>query len=175
MEMKYKVQSTKYKVGALSPLYFVLCTFHFVLCTSFASAQKDKVGPLSPDIFRKEAPLKKWFVKGYDKYQPDAEAIKKLKTYLADKKIVVVLGTWCSDSEEQFPRLMKVLDAAGFPKQQLMIYGINEKKTVPQNIVAQYKITLVPTIILFNKDGKERGRITEEPKARIEEDLLSLK
>ena len=178
MEVNYKVRSAKYKVKRTKGLLLQLFTLHFVLynllfLTASAQKEKDRIGLLSPDIFRKEASLKKWFVKEYDKYEPDAEVIKKLKTYLADKKIVVVLGTWCSDSEEQFPRLMKVLDATGFPRQQLLVYGINEKKTIPRNIIEQYKITLVPTIILFNKDGKERGRITEEAKKNIERDLLS--
>ena len=102
------------------------------------------------------------------------ELIKKLESFLADKKIVVVLGTWCSDSQELFPRLLKVLNLISFPPNVLTIYGVNKNKTVPENIITKYKITNVPTFIVFNSDGTEQGRIIETVKESVEIDLMRM-
>jgi thiol-disulfide isomerase/thioredoxin len=172
MEMS-EAQSSKAKALRATALIFGLCSLIL-----FAPAQKkykkQVIGLLEQEIFHSDKQLKKWFVKGYKNYHPDTAVLSRLKQHLADKKIVVVLGTWCSDSQREFPHLMKVLDANDFPKQNLVIYGIDKEKTVPPDIISRYKITHVPTIILMNKDGSERGTIVEVVKETIEKDLLNL-
>src|SRR3954469_22956624 len=102
-----------------------------------ASAQekfkKEMVGRLKPEIFTKDAELKQWYEKEYASYQPnEGRALYgDLKAFLKDKKVVVILGTWCSDSQREFPRLMKVLDGIHFPRAKLKIYGVDSKKRLP--------------------------------------------
>lgn len=136
--------------------------------------KKEITGKLPLKIFSKDAELKLWFGKEYESCHPDQSVLKNLKQHLAGKKITVVLGTWCSDSQELFPRLMKVLKEIHFPLNDLRIYGMNKKKTIPAKIVAKYKITNVPTIIILNADGTEKGRITETVTVSVEADLESI-
>ncbi len=143
-----------------------------------ASSQKDfkKVitGELNRSIFSTDEELKQWFPKEYSKYKPKASSVKNLQKQLEGKKIVVVLGTWCSDTQELFPQLLKILDLIGFPKNALVIYGMDKGKTTPADIIARYKIEKVPTFIVFNNAGKETGRIIETVDDSVEEDLEAI-
>ncbi|MES2621672.1 MAG: thioredoxin family protein [Bacteroidota bacterium] len=154
---------------------FWLPLFLLLQFSSFAQEKFKKVitGKLPLKIFAQDDELKQWYLKEYESYQPNEAVLKKLKEHLADKRIVVVLGTWCSDSQRDFPHLMKVLDDIHFPHNRLVIYGINKQKSKPYRIASKYSITHVPTIILINKDGAERGRIIETVTISLEADLLS--
>jgi len=153
-----------------------LCLF-LLLQFSISAQEKFKktiTGKLPLKIFAQDDELKQWYLKEYESYHPNEAVLKSLKEHLADKRIIVILGTWCSDSQREFPRLMKVLDDIHFPHDRLVIYGINKQKSKPLRIAPKYGITHVPTIILINKDGMERGRIIENVKVSLEADLLSL-
>ncbi len=145
------------------------------ILTAQVSAQekfkKEKTGKLSLKTFTTDTEFKKWFVKGYDAYKPDPAIIKRLSTELAGKKIVVVMGTWCSDSQREIPHLIKVTDLAHFDQKSIVIYGTDRKKKRP-GVVGKYHVTLVPTIIVFDERGKELGRINETSAPSIEENLL---
>ena len=121
------------------------------------------------DLYKE--PTFTWLKKGYDEYNPNAAVTSHLKEYLNNFTIVVFLGTWCDDSHELIPKLARVLDIAGFPKARLTMYGVDREKTTNGGEHKKYNITLVPTIILFNNEGKEVGRITETVNKSLEEDL----
>ena len=87
--------------------------------------------------------------------------------------MVVFLGTWCADSRTMIPQLYKVVKEAGMPEAQITVYATDRNKTVPGGIEKKYRITNVPTIILFDGD-KEMGRITETVKINVENDLLNI-
>lgn len=132
------------------------------------------LGTQSIQQFQKE-PYKEWFDENYNIYPVDKTALAGLKKEKLNSYIVTVfLGTWCSDSKRNFPRLMKILDATKYPKTKLRIIAVNRKKQSPNGEEVKYNITHVPTIIL-EKYGKEIGRITEEPETGyIEKDLLNI-
>ena len=114
-----------------------------------------------------------WLKSGYDEYTPDAAQLAYLKANLPKYHIVVFMGTWCDDSHYLIPKLEKVLQLAGYPMQQYVMYGADrEKKTIGKEH-EKYGITLVPTIILF--DGQQEiGRITESVSNSIEADLAAI-
>lgn len=85
--------------------------------------------------------------------------------------MLIILGTWCSDSREHLPALMKVCDLAGITDIELI--GVNHKKTSTGLDLSTYQIEYVPLIIVY-VNGKEKGRIIESPKKSIEADLLNL-
>ena len=132
------------------------------------------LGPQTIDQFKKE-PYSDWYGEEYSGYSLDAATLaelkkKKFKSY----QLVVFIGTWCSDSHREFPRLMKILDELDFPSEKLSIIAVNRKKESPSGEEGLYNIQFVPTIIV-KKYGKEFGRIIEFPKSGfIEKDLLEI-
>jgi thiol-disulfide isomerase/thioredoxin len=117
-----------------------------------------------------------WMRTGRSEYTPDDSKVATLKKLndpqYKNYKLVVFMGTWCSDSHDLIPKLEKVLDEVGFPAQRLTMYGVDRSKTTNGGQEKQYHITNVPTIILFNSDN-EIGRITESVQKSVEADLAA--
>lgn len=132
------------------------------------------LGTQTVDQFQK-SPYSDWYTKEYDEYALDQNTIaalkkEKLQTY----DILVFLGTWCGDSQREFPRLMKILNQIEYSEKRLEIVAVNRKKESPNGEDGRYNIQRVPTIIV-SKYGKEIGRIIETPKSGyIEKDLLEI-
>ena len=132
------------------------------------------LGPQTRSQFSKE-PFNSWYDYGYKEYEFDKTLIDQLKkNKITSYHITVVLGTWCSDSQREVPRLMKILDAVKFPEGKLHIIGLTRKKEGINGEEVQYGIKKVPTIIV-EKYGQEIGRITETPQTgSLERDLLDI-
>lgn len=108
----------------------------------------------------------------YNEYTPDKKVVKKISKKAKDVKIVIILGTWCPDSQEQVPRFYKVLDGAGIGDNALKVICVDGYKQF-EDISGKYNVEKVPTFIFF-RDEKEIGRIVETPEKSLEEDFLSL-
>ncbi|MEN2436536.1 thioredoxin family protein [Weeksellaceae bacterium A-14] len=132
------------------------------------------LGRQTSEQFLKE-PYKQWYDEEYNDYQPDEASMKELrKQHLKSYHITVFLGTWCGDSHREFPRLMKILKAADVPDSKLTIIAVNRKKESPNGEEGLYNIQRVPTII-FQKYGKEIGRIIEYPTSGyLEKDMVNI-
>lgn len=122
-----------------------------------------------------KAPYADWYVKEHDEYAIDEKAVSELrKGKIGTYDIIVFMGTWCEDSHRDFPRLMKILEAANYPENKLNIIAVNRKKESPTGDESLYNIQKVPTIIL-KRYGKEVGRIIEMPTTGyIERDLVQI-
>ncbi|MES2827562.1 MAG: thioredoxin family protein [Bacteroidota bacterium] len=105
----------------------------------------------------------------YPNYQPDSLTIDSIKPLIGDKKITLVLGTWCGDSKLQVPHFLKVLDKLGYSEKDLTIICVDGTKKAEDGLLNDLKITNVPTMIFYEK-GKELGRITESPIQTLEKD-----
>lgn len=114
-----------------------------------------------------------WYDSEYKNYDVDTLFIKKIGNKLNDFEIIVVMGSWCSDSRREVPRLIKILDKIRFNQQNLKLICVNRKKELPDDSIANLEIKLVPTII-FQEMGIEKGRIVESPKETLEKDILKL-
>jgi hypothetical protein len=113
----------------------------------------------------------KLFEEYYQIYQPDQAVINQLKQKKEGIDILIVLGTWCSDSQEQVPKFFKILDKIRFNKENIQLICVNSDKEAPEAETAEYNIQKVPTFIIYRK-GREIGRIVETPYASLEKDLL---
>lgn len=113
-----------------------------------------------------------WYQSG-SAYKPNEEAIAYLSQHLSDYDVTTVMGTWCDDSHMWVPKLNRVLTAANYPMMRHAMYALDRDKKGKNGEEQQYKVTMVPTIIL-SRDGKEVGRIVEAPKKSIEADLVGL-
>ena len=108
---------------------------------------------------------------GYLNYAVNDTVLTSLKPLLAEKKITIVLGTWCGDSKLQVPHFYKILDAAGFPEKSVKIICVDGDKKAENGLIDGLDIKNVPTFIVY-KDQQELGRIIESPKETLEKDLL---
>ncbi len=90
-----------------------------------------------------------------------------------DVNVLVVLGTWCPDSRREVPKFLKIADRAGIPPDRIRLYAVDRSKTSPDGVTAQYRIERVPTFI-FQRGGKEVGRIVEQPRGTMEAEMLAI-
>lgn len=109
----------------------------------------------------------------YAEYTPDPSVVDKIRRQVKKLSIVVILGTWCGDSQEQVPAFYKVLDEAGFKGKHLQVVCVDGQKKSPGIDITRYAVEFVPTIIFYRK-GKELGRIVESPEYSLEEDMLNI-
>lgn len=128
-------------------------------------------GRLSFEDLNKESTFE--WMKGSAVYKPAKNDIDYLKEYLPTYELIVFLGTWCEDSHRLIPELYKVLQAAGYPPEKVKMYGVNRAKEAKNIEHKLYNIERVPTIILL-KNNTEVGRIIEQVKLSIENDLVQL-
>lgn len=128
-------------------------------------------GPISFDDLSKE-PNFTWFQQS-GAYKADEQQVSFLNKDLASYQIVVVMGTWCEDSQNLIPKLYSVLQRSAYPMDRLSIFGVDRTKDALKGEKARYGIEKVPTIIVY-KDDKEVGRIVEVVKKSIEADLADI-
>jgi len=114
-----------------------------------------------------------WFNSVYDMYEVDSTTALSLKNKLDSIKITVVMGTWCSDSHREVPKLLRVFDYLNISVDRVSILAVGRNKKGIRNETDGMNIELVPTII-FYRNGIEVGRIVESPKETIEKDMLKI-
>ncbi|MCX6584658.1 MAG: thioredoxin family protein [Candidatus Aminicenantes bacterium] len=92
-------------------------------------------------------------------------------------KIDVYFGFWCSDSKNNVPPFLKIMDVMeGFNNKipPVNYYTVQRKPTKETKyFVEEFKVERVPTFI-FYRDGKEIGRIVENPKNSLIEDMMNI-
>ena len=115
----------------------------------------------------------KYFMYNYTNYAPDQQVIDELKNKIYSYDIVIVLGTWCSDSHRDVPRFYKILDKLKYNANTIQVYCIDREKTAGDIDISNLNIERIPTFI-FIKDGVEKGRIVESPKNTLEKDMLEI-
>lgn len=115
----------------------------------------------------------KWFNFEYSNYEIDTSYIISLKNLVSDKKIKIVMGTWCSDSRREVPRFLKILDEIEFKDSNLVIINVDRQKKGLSNETDGLEIDFVPTFIIYKNDI-ELGRIIEEPIETLEKDLFNI-
>ncbi|WP_072933760.1 thioredoxin family protein [Chishuiella changwenlii] len=118
--------------------------------------------------------FKKWYQEEYDTYEvekPKLAGLKNLQNYTLE----VFIGTWCPDSRRELPRLYKILDDIKFPENKLTTFAVDRQKKSINGEEVGKNITHVPTIIVYDKNKKEVGRIVESPvSGYLEEDLAQI-
>lgn len=114
-----------------------------------------------------------WFMRGANTYDYNKMVAENLERFYAPYHVVVFMGTWCSDSQDIIPKLYTVLKNSHFDFNALTMYAVDRNKVAINQEAANYKITLVPTIIILH-GNREVGRITESVQASIEHDLLAI-
>ncbi len=150
-----------------------------VFLTSFQAISQKKMitGETSKEELMNNSDFD-WFSTNYNNFETEPELTKKIKRLLKKNKytIEVYFGTWCSDSQREVPRLIKILDDSKFKYKRLQLIGVPRNKVVPNVSDEKRKelnIERVPTIIIY-EDGKEVNRYVEYARESLEEDLLKI-
>lgn len=118
-----------------------------------------------------------WFNPTFSSYQVDQDALAKIKKHIGEYRLLLFMGTWCSDSQREVPGIFKILEAAGYPTESIELYAVDDreefKKTTPGGEAKARNIVYVPTLII-EKNGKEVNRIIEMPVQSLEKDMLAI-
>lgn len=118
-----------------------------------------------------------WFSTEYDYYTLDSISLDSIEDRIAEVSIAIYLGTWCSDTQREVPRFLKLLDYLDYDSQKVTMIGVDSHPDhglqSPGGEEKGKDIQFVPTFI-FSKDGKELGRIIEVPNESLEKDLLRI-
>ena len=114
-----------------------------------------------------------WFEHEYENYTVDTSTINLITDDIDQINLTIVLGIWCSDSREQIPRLLKILDFLHYPESKMQMFVVDRNKKVGDYDIDHLKVELVPTIILY-KENVEVGRIVESPRMSLEEDMVDI-
>jgi len=115
----------------------------------------------------------KHFLEQYQNYEPDIDVLNRLKNRIYNYSITIVLGTWCSDSQEQVPMFFKILDNIDYNTNDVKIICIDRSKKAGDTDISDLNIERVPTFI-FHKDNLEKGRIIEIPQETLEKDIQKI-
>lgn len=116
----------------------------------------------------------RWFKPEYRDYKVDADILKDLKKKdLSGLKMMLILGTWCHDSHQQVPRMIKLFEAINFPLSQVKMFAMDTYKKAPGVDIKAIDVKLVPTLIIYRGEN-ELGRIIESPKLSLEADLFEI-
>jgi thiol-disulfide isomerase/thioredoxin len=149
------------------PIYFFAVDGKPVLIRAHPGA----AGEMSMDKLWETVPVWRSVM---NNYEPNAQAVIAIESNDNDTTVTLALGTWCPDSKNYIPRLIKALRAAGNDKIQVKLVGIDNQFREPVTTVQPRRITNVPTVIV-ERGGREIGRIVETPGApTMEEDLASI-
>ena len=117
---------------------------------------------------------KDWFEKNYSEAILDEITVQSFPQNIeCNFKILIVLGTWCSDSRKQVPHFFKILDYWHI-KPTVELLFVDEAKNSKVKGYKKLRINYVPTFIIYNTKGKEIDRIVETPKVSLEKDLKTI-
>jgi hypothetical protein len=114
-----------------------------------------------------------YFKSEYINYQPCNAAIQQIQKEIYGCSIVIVLATWCHDSQTQLGRFYKILDLLDYNTNLVTTICLDRDKRAGETDISKYNVTLVPTFIFF-KNGSESGRIIESPKRTLENDIVQI-
>lgn len=149
------------------PVYFFVVDGKPVLIRAHPGA----TGELTMEKLWETVPVWRSVMKNYE---PNAQAIAAIKSNGENTTVTLALGTWCPDSKNYVPKLIKALAAAGNDKIQVKLIGIDNQFREPVDTVQPRRITNVPTVIV-ERGGREIDRIVETPAgATMEEDLAAI-
>jgi len=144
---------------------------------------KKKAVSVSQYIDSLESPFRENFLTRKQTYQLKTEAITQLKT-VADKILIIAFSAgWCKDCVSNIPVLALISEAAGID---VRIFGglkkdplsYTRKWRVPPSPpeVETFNVDKIPLIIIFDRAGREVGRIVENPKLTptLEEEIARI-
>lgn len=115
--------------------------------------------------------FQRFFETGYYHYEPRLKAIEMLRKLEEPWTATVVMGTWCGDTHREIPRFYRILDEMGVSDQSITLIAVDRAVQADGVDLEAFEIERIPTFI-FYKNGKEVGRIVENARETLEDDML---
>jgi hypothetical protein len=81
----------------------------------------------------------------------------------------IYFGSWCEDSENWIPKLIKIFEISNQPASSIRFIGFDRSKEIELD-GQKIKTEFLPTIIV-KRNGEAIGSIIENPKVDLEKDL----
>lgn len=139
--------------------------------TIIVAPHQSKAGVMTLDELWQTAPVWRAIA---DTYEPDAATVQRLRAIDQPVKLQVLLATWCGDSRQHVPRLLKAIERANNPNLSVELTGIGPDFLSPMEVVQDENITNVPTVIV-RRGNAEVGRFVETPAgATVEADIADI-
>jgi hypothetical protein len=139
--------------------------------TLLITSHQSKAGPMTIDELWQTAPT--WHAIN-ETYEPDPAILERLRRIDTPVRLQIVMATWCGDSRQHVPRLLKSIAKAANPNVTVELIGIGPDFTTPMDVVQGENITNVPTVIV-RKGANEIGRFVETPAgATVEDDIVDI-
>lgn len=139
--------------------------------TIVVAPHRSQAGAMTLDELWQTAPVWRAIA---DTYEPDAATIQRLRAIEQPVRLQVVLATWCGDSRQHVPRLLKAIERANNPNLAVELTGIGPDFLSPMQVVQNQNVTNVPTVIV-RRGESEIGRFIETPAgATVEADIADI-
>ncbi len=139
------------------------------------ATHQSKAGAMTVEELWQTAPVWRAIA---EHYEPDGAVVERLRAIRQPMRLQIVLATWCGDSRQHVPRLLKAIERAANPNLTVELIGIGPDFLSPMELVQGENITTVPTVIVRAVVGgraNEIGRFVETPAAKtIEEDIADI-
>lgn len=151
-------------------LFFFAIIFTLLLCNC-SSTKKIANGEISNSLLKSD--YSSWYNSFYNSYSVDTNTLNKIPTSFNNENnnIEIFMGTWCSDSHREIPRIIKILEYLKFTNYR--IFGLDTNIKSKQGFENEKNIIRVPTIVIYKK-SEEINRIIEYPIISLENDLLTI-
>src|SRR5699024_2679250 len=115
-----------------------------------------------------------WFYQGVNSYEPNQDALDIIRKNKDNFLILAFMGTWDKTSREKIPELYRTLLSASYPINKIQLFGLDEDLHSYEGADMNYEINRVPTIIVYNKEGKRIGNLKSTSNTSIEQSLAAL-
>lgn len=145
------------------------------VATDSISHERILVGPVERSAFQDSS----WYKDNYALYKPSAALIHQIDSLGARDSILVVLGSWCSDSHMWVPMFLSITDSTMLAHK-IGFITVPRSKSWREQLTHGLNIEKVPTFIFYHVEdsvhgnGKEIGRIIEEPKGDIGDNIVEI-
>lgn len=132
-----------------------------------------EVGPITPERLLALVPE---YPERKESYSPDPVIVEAIAAMIQPQdRLEVYLGTWCSDSQREVPKLLKLLDlldelGATLPVTYL---AVDRAKREPAERLEGKSVQKVSTFIYY-RGNDETGRIEETPEGLFEDHFLRI-
>lgn len=127
--------------------------------TIVVAPHQSKAGPMTIEELWQTAPVWRAIA---ETYEPDGAIVERLRGVKEPMHLQVVLATWCGDSRQHVPRLLKAIERANNANITVELTGIGPEFLSPMEVVQNANITNVPVVIV-RRGETEIGRFVETP------------
>ncbi|MGO9481609.1 MAG: hypothetical protein ACLP05_07505 [Candidatus Kryptoniota bacterium] len=139
-----------------------------IIATDSISHERILVGPVYRQAFQDST----WYSENYSIYKPSAELIRQIDSLDSGDSISIVFGSWCSDSHMWVPMFLSITDSTTLAHR-IGFVAVPRSKGWRNRLTPGLDIEKVPTFIFYH-EGKEIGRIIEEPKGDIGGNIVEI-